>query len=188
MRQALIAIAAAVIVAAVGGPPALGRGGIVDVRDFKAFDVYYAGHRVLGLDLARADVLPLGDVDRDAEVTADYGKCKSVGGGGCSYELELINSSMCRVYPDFYYSPPSLEPVNGAQGGWIRTAHLYDVYTGRTAVTIFSVSRKEAHHVAKQLRNIRASQRTDQLPAPNKKLLNGKARCQRGVGVPPPPN
>jgi hypothetical protein len=166
-----------IVVAVVFAAIASGHGGGGDARDIKAFDVYYAGKRVLGLALQDVEVSADG---RDSEVVVNYGRCVSVGGGACSYQLQLDVTSMCRTHPGIYYSPPNLEPVNGAQGGWIRTAHYYDVYTGSTAISIFSVSRKEAHRVAKRLVNIRPSERGDRLPPPREKLLKGHGRCQRG--------
>jgi hypothetical protein len=180
MHRALATGVAVAIFALALASSALGRGGIGDAREFKAFDVYFAGHRVLGLRLAEVDVFGDG---RDAEVVAFYGKCKSLPGGGCGYELQVSNTSMCRTSPDIYFSPPNLEPINGARGGWVRTAHLYDVYTGRTAVTIFGISRKEARRVGKELRNLRRSERSEDLPRPRKRLLEGRARCQHGPGV-----
>ena len=93
---------------------------------------------------------------------------------------------MCRTYPEIYFSPPDLEPIDGARGGWVRTAHLYDVYTGRTAVTIFGVSRKEARRVGKNLRNLRRSERSEELVRARKRMLEGRARCQHGPGIQPP--
>lgn len=165
---------------AVTAPAAGGKGGLQDAREFDSFDLYLAGQRVLGMRLASVDVF--GEDSRDTEVVASYGKCEPRG-GGCAYELEVTSTSMCRTSPDIYFSPPKLEPVNGAQGGWVRTAHLYDVYTGRTAVTIFGVSRKDARRVAKKLRNVRPDERTQELPPPRERLLEDRAPCQHGPGV-----
>ena len=73
--------AAMAIFAVAFASSALGSGGIGDARDLKAFDVYFAGHRVLGLRLAQVSVVGEG---RDAEVVASYGRCKTGPGGGCS--------------------------------------------------------------------------------------------------------
>lgn len=186
MRRVLPIVAAIALCAVALAPPAGGRGGVADAREFEPFDVYFAGKRVLGMRLASVDVFGDG---RDAEVVAFYGECEDRrGGSGCSYELEIRNTSLCRTYPQIYYSPPNLEPINGARGGWVRTARLYDVYTGRTAVTIFGVSYKEARRVAKALRNVRRSERTDQLPPPPERMLTGTAGCQHGPGVAPAPD
>jgi hypothetical protein len=160
------------------------HGGIGDARQFDSFRVYFAGQRVLDLGLARLDVF--GD-DRRAEVAAQYGSCKSRPGGGCGYQLQVSSTSICRTYPEIYFSPPRLHPVNGAQGGWIRTARIFDVYTGHTAVSIFGVSRKRARRVADELENVRPADRDPRLRAVKDKFLEGRARCQHGISPTPRP-
>jgi hypothetical protein len=163
---------------------ALGAHGLREARDFKAFRVYFAGKSVLGLKLHDIDII--GD-ERKAEIVAFYGKCEPRGGGGCSYPLEIGNTSICRTYPAIYFSPPKLRRINGAWGGWVRTARIFDVYTGRTAVSIFGVAENKARHVARQIMDVRRDRRQADLPDVRQKLLDGKGRCQHGPGVAPPP-
>jgi hypothetical protein len=181
MRFAFAIVGAILAVAAFpsGGS---GKGGVGDARAFEAFDIYFAGHRVTGLRFRGADVFGSG---RDARVVANYGKCKPTPGGGCTPQIQLVNASMCRIYPDVYVYPPELHDVNGAQGGWVRKANLFDVYAGRTAISVYASSRKRARRVARQLRPLRAGQRRERLPSPNERLLRGDGRCQHGPAGPP---
>jgi hypothetical protein len=175
-HRASIAAVLVVLIALLGGlASSADARGIKDAKHFKGFDVYFAGQGVLRYPLAEFDVFQQG---RRGEVDAFYGRCKRRH-GGCSYQLEIDNTSICRTYPDRYYSPPKLRRINGTWGGWIRTSKIFDVYTGRTAVSIFGLSRRRAKHVARELRNVRVRERSAHLPTVKEKFLKGKAHCQR---------
>ncbi len=156
--------------------------GLEGAREFDSFRVYFSGKRVLGLKLDNIQVL--GD-SRKAEVVAFYGNCESQGGGGCSYPLEVRTTSICRTYPDIYFSPPKLRRINGTWGGWVRTARIFDVYSGRSTVSIYGAAENRARKVAKELKDVRRNRRGTHLPGVRAELLNGKGRCQHGPGVAP---
>jgi hypothetical protein len=179
------AVMALIMVVLVVSPSSVGaRGGTHDALTFDRFPVYFAGKHVLGLKLKRVDVFENG---RRSDVAATYGSCDQHHGGGCRYELQIISTSICVTYPDVYFSPPRLHPINRAQGGWIRTSKHFDVYTGRTAVSIFRLRRGDAKHVAERLKNIRPGARREHLPDVKDQFLEGEARCQHGVDSPAPP-
>jgi hypothetical protein len=181
MRR-LAAVTLVVLAATIGSQAAAAaHGGLTDARHFDPFRVYFAGKRVLGLRLARIDVLGDG---RRAEIVAQYGKCEDSPGGGCGYELQISSTSICRTYPGIYFSPPKLRPIRGARGGWVRTARIFDVYTGHTAVSILGPSQHRAERVAFELENVRRGRREPLLPAVKQKFLDGRARCQRGQPIP----
>lgn len=139
---------------------------------------------MVGLKLADIDVI--GDA-RKAQIVAFYGNCEPQGPNACSYPLEIRSTSICRTYPDIYFSPPKLRRVNGAWGGWVRTAHIFDVYTGHTAVSIFGVGQNKARKVARELLDVRRPRRAPDLPNVRRKLLRGEGECQHGPGVAPVP-
>ena len=158
--------------------------GLSGARQFESFRVYFPGKDVLGLELHSIEIFGEG---RKAEVVAFYGQCEERAGEGCAYPLEVRTTSICRTYPDIYFSPPKLRRLNGARGGWVRTARIFDVYTGRSAISIFGVAENRAIKVARELRNVRRSQRENRLRDVKPKLLEGQGRCQHGPGVAPPP-
>lgn len=178
-HRALLSAVLVVSLALLAAPAssAASHRGIKDAKHFKGFNLYFAGQAVLRHPLAEFDVFKQG---KHGEADALYGRCKPRGGGGCSYPIDIENTSICRTYPDRYYSPPKLRRINGTWGGWIRTAKIFDVYTGRTAVSILGLSRRRSKVVARDLRNVRARERTPHLPEAKEKFLKGKAKCQRG--------
>lgn len=176
--RALISVLLVVVIALLGGlaSSASARRSIKDAKHFKGFNIYFAGQAVLRHPLAEFDVFKEGP---RGEVDASYGRCKRRHGGGCSYQFDISNTSICRTHPDRYYSPPKLRRINGTWGGWIRTAKIFDVYTGRTAVSIEGLSRRRSKVVARGLRNVRVRERSAHLPPAKERFLKGKARCQR---------
>lgn len=175
-----LGLAVATLVLMVGtevAPSAIaGKKDIDEARQFDRFRVYFAGHRVLGLDLFRFERWGSGP---GAEVLAVYGECVPSGPGVCSFELEISNTSICQTHPKTYYHRPKLRPINGAMGGWVRGAKVFDVYTGRTAVSISGLSRRNAKRVAWKLIDVRKERRRKQLPSVKPRYLRGAHKCQQ---------
>ena len=165
--------------------PAYAGQGLSGARQFESFRVYFPGKGVLGLELHSIEIFGEG---RKAEVMAFYGECEQrAAAKAAPIRLKSGRPSICRTYPDIYFSPPKLRRLNGAWGGWFWTARIFDVYTGRSATSIFGVAENRAIKVARELRNVRRSQRRDRLRDVKPKLLEGQGRCQHGPGVAPPP-
>jgi hypothetical protein len=151
-------------------------------ESFRTYAVYYAGPEVEGFDLS--DIVEE-NYGRDAGGTSRwsffYGDCTPSGSeGGCPLPLEIQNFSICRRWPGAYPWPVPLVDFKGAKLAR-RAGATIEIYTGRTAVAIFSPKRR-AMTAAKQLRVVGQQKPAESLPPPAKGSLTGNFDCAAESG------
>lgn len=171
------------LVIALAFPGAAGASNeLSDAQAFTGFSIYFAGERANGAPLRDSEATGHG---RAGAVVIEYGPCEAV----VTYHpscLQLVNNSMCRAHPARFDPALDTFPLNGAQAAWIESG-VFEVYTGKVAVSFIAKNRAMGSRIARRLRAVRPRERTNTLRPPNKQLLHGEANCQRDVVATPQP-
>jgi hypothetical protein len=98
-----------------------------------------------------------------------YADCASYRAADCRERIELQNASICRRRP-FSYGRSRHFKYRGALAVWYPGAEAWDIYTGRTAITIFGVRGRprDIKPVIRALRPVPAGPppKDTRLPAP----------------------
>lgn len=184
-RRTLLALVAAFAVAlclsACDDEPSLS-----EFKQFRAYPVYYPGESVDGHSLREVlgDPTQYGD-KRDTTWILIYGRCQDrPDEGGCPYPVQVHNYSTCtRWATQLDRNPRQLFDFRGAkairlfQGGGAG----WEIFTGRTTVTISAEDQQLLHTTARALRTV-DQEHPSPLPPPAPGSLQGKLPCQGRSG------
>lgn len=153
-----------------------------EIRDFRAYPVYYSGTSVAGNALLEILGDPSQHEDkRDTAWVLIYGDCDAED-GGCFPPVQIHNYSTCARWagPD-----AQLIDVLGAKAtkpfGEIGPA--LEIFTGQTTVTIGAESQALLDSAVQALREVHQRKPSRLLPPPVPGSLNGKLPCQDGPGI-----
>jgi hypothetical protein len=149
-----------------------------EIREFRAYPVYYSGTSVAGNALLEIFGDPSRHEDkRDTAWVLIYGDCDAEE-GGCSPPVQIHSYSTCARWagPDV-----QLIDVRGAKAtkpfGEIEPA--LEIFTGRTTVTIGAESQAVLDSAVQALREVH-QERPSRLPPPVPGSLSGELPCQDG--------
>lgn len=155
---------------------------LTEIEAFRAYPVYYSGDSVDGHSLREV----LGEPDqfedkRDTAWILIYGKCEDPPDeGGCPYPLQIHDYSTCARWADqLHRNPRRMFDFRGAkairlfQGG----GAAWEIFTGRTTVTISATDRDILHSAARALRLVHR-EHPSPLPPPVPGSLEGELPCQ----------
>jgi hypothetical protein len=156
-----------------------------EVRQFKAFPVFYAGAEVNGHALTavlREDLGPLRK--NQLSIGFVYGTCEIGSGfdpGGCAPPIEIANEPACARNLGLYVGGfPHLRrrTIRGAPAGVLEGGSRLEIQTGTTTVVIFAHSKKKALSVARSLRGLNVDVTAeDPLPEAALGVVEGKVPC-----------
>lgn len=137
-----------------------------EIKEFRAYPVYYSGNSVAGNSLRKVYGDPeLHKDERDTTWVLIYGDCNAEE-GGCFPPLQIHSYSIC------------------ARGAGLREARLFDlrgvkatkpmrgsgagleIFTGRTTVTIGAENKSVLDSAVQALRNVRQKHPSSSLPPP----------------------
>lgn len=157
------------------------RPSLSEIREFRAYPVYYSGTSVAGNALREILGGSSGDGDeRDATWILIYGDCDAEE-GGCLPPLSIHSYSTCTRWagPD-----ARLIDVRGVKAtkpfGEIRPT--LEIFTGRTTVKIGANSQALLDSAVQALREVH-QERPSRLPPPVPGSLSGELPCQDGPGL-----
>lgn len=152
-----------------------------EFKRFRAYPVYYPGDSVGGFSIREV----LGDPSRyedkrDTVWVLIYGHCQDPPDeGGCPYPVQVHNYSACTRWAAQLHRAPRLFDFRGAkairlfQGGGAG----WEIFTGRTTVTISAESHRLLHLTARALRTAQ-QKHPSPLPPPAPGSLSGDLPCQ----------
>jgi hypothetical protein len=152
-----------------------------EIREFRAYPVYYAGTSVSGNALVQIYGDPsLHEDKRDTTWTLIYGDCDAEE-GGCFPPVQIHSYSTCARWAD----PGSqLFDIRGAKA----TKEMrgsgagLEVFTGRTTVTIGAESKRVLDSTVRALREVHKKKPSRLLPPPVPGSLSGELACQDRPG------
>lgn len=184
--RAWLTSAMALVVIALGLAGCVGDEGSADLgglKSFNGYEVYYAGAEAEGAPLSqvarRED--PRGDGASD-DWTFAYGDCEPTGdGGSCGPPVEVQNFPACHRPAAGNSRPLKFFDFRGARATWLGEADL-DIYAGNTAIAIFASDRRAALRVGRELRTVKQTSASGDLPAPTKGSLRNEPECPTGSG------
>lgn len=153
---------------------------MTEIREFRAYPVYYSGNAVAGNALLKIDGDPEQQEDkRDTTWVLIYGDCETEG-GGCFPPLQIHSYSTCARWAD----PDSkLIDIRGAKA----TKRMrgsgagLEIFTGRTTVTIGAESQAVLNSAVRALREVH-QKIPSRLPPPVPGSLGGRLACQNRTG------
>jgi hypothetical protein len=162
------------------GAPSLG-----EVKKFDVYRVYYAGAEVAGLPLEDIEGEDWQEDGRSIGWNFYYGDCDPPSGlfaeGGCQPPLQIQNYSSCRRWASLFSSKSDMFDFRGAKAARER-GRGFEVFTGRTTVVIYGTRGRFVKSAARQLRDVRQTDRPSLLPPPAPGTLWGKRPCQDKPG------
>jgi hypothetical protein len=184
LKRTVVALAAALAAGlclggCAGDEPedAADRPSLSEIREFRAYPVYYSGTSVAGNALLKI----LGDPEQqqdkqDTTWVLIYGDCDAED-GGCLPPVQIHSYSTCARWAD----PGShLVDVRGAKA----TREMrgdgagMEIFTGRTTVTIGAESRRLLNSTIQALREVHQKKPSRLLPPPAPGSLSGELPCQ----------
>lgn len=152
---------------------------LTEMKQFRAYPVYYSGDSVAGNSLREIQGDPTRYEDkRDTSWFLIYGRCKDPPDeGGCPPPLQIHNYSTCTRWASLRES--RLFDFRGAKATKPRPGGgaALEIFTGRTTVTIHAESQDVLNSAARALRNVRQNQPAP-LPPPAPGSLSGELPCQ----------
>lgn len=155
-----------------------------EAKRFDRFPVYFAGREIAGLPLTAVSEASHGRFG--TEVTFAYGHCDQPDGlfeeGGCSLPLSIQNWSTCVRWGKQLHDPLRAIDLRGAKATHGGGGSQLEVFTGSTTVVIWAHERSVAESAARELRDVRPSNRTTRLAPPVPGSLQGKLPCQGKPG------
>lgn len=153
-----------------------------EMREFRAYPVYYSGTSVAGNALLKIDGDPEYQEDKlDTTWVLIYGDCDTEE-GGCLPPVQIHSYSTCARWagPD-----AQLIDLHGAKAtkpfGEIGPA--LEIFTGRTTVTIGAESQGVLDSAVQALREVHQKKPSRLLPPPVPGSLSGELPCQDGPGM-----
>jgi hypothetical protein len=158
-----------------------GEPSLSEIREFRAYPVYYSGTSVAGNALLEIFGPEPQEAKRDAAWVLIYGDCDAEG-GGCFPPVQIHIYSTCARWagPD-----AQLIDVRGAKAikpfGEIRPT--LEIFTGRTTVTIGAESQAILDSAVQALREVHQKKPSRLLPPPVPGSLSGELPCQDGPGM-----
>jgi hypothetical protein len=171
--RASLALAALCAALAAGGcatghPRPLAAGTLAEAETFPYFPVYWAGTRFAGQPLAAVD----GQENYDSGVgdSVYYGDCvhrKGIfGGGNCLLPLQ-VTTVIYGLHSNATLGPQRNTVIRGVPAVVYDEGRSIEIYSGRTAIDVFSDTFAHAYRAALQLRPINApGSASGKLPAP----------------------
>jgi hypothetical protein len=148
-----------------------------EIRDFRAYPVYYSGTSVDGNALVTIDGDPEHQEDkRDTTWVLIYGDCDAEE-GGCFPPVQIHSYSTCARWagPDAQLidvrGAKATKPMRGTGGA-------LEIFTGRTTVTIGAESQAVLDSAVQALREMHQKKPSRLLAPPVPGSLNGKLPCQ----------
>jgi hypothetical protein len=154
----LLAVAAFASGCATTHPPPLDSAALAQAQTFPYYPLYWAGPRFAGSPLAAVDGLEsysagIGD-------SVYYGDCVSGkgllgGGGSCLLPLQ-VTTVIYGLHSNSALGPQRNVLVRGVPGTLYDEEHSLELYSGRTAIDIFSDTLAHALLAAKELRPLNA--------------------------------
>jgi hypothetical protein len=153
---------------ATGQPQPLAAGTLAEAETFPYFPVYWAGTRFAGQSLAAVD----GQENYDSGIgdSVYYGDCvqrKGIfGGGNCLLPLQ-VTTVIYGLHSNTTLGPQRNTVIRGVPAVVYDEGRSIELYSGRTAIDIFSDTFAHAYRAALELRPINApGSATDRLPSP----------------------
>lgn len=150
-----------------------------EMREFRAYPVYYSGESVAGNSLREVLGDPTQYEDkRDTAWILIYGKCKDrPDEGGCPYPLQIHNYSTCTRWAGL--SGTRLFDFRGAKATKpMRGGAALEIFTGRTTVTVDAENEDVLDSALQALRDVRRDHPSPSLPPPVPGSLEGELPCQ----------
>jgi hypothetical protein len=151
-----------------GQPQPLAAGTLAEAETFPYFPVYWAGTRFVGQPLAAVD----GQENYDSGIgdSVYYGDCvhrKGIfGGGNCLLPLQ-VTTVIYGLHSNATLGPQRNTVIRGVPAVVYDEGRSIEIYSGRTAIDIFSDTFAHAHQAALELRPINApGSATGKLPPP----------------------
>lgn len=151
-----------------------------EIREFRAYPVYYSGTSVVGNALLKIYGNPSQYEDkRDTTWILIYGDCET-DEGGCFPPLQVHSYSTCARWagPDSQLidirGAKATKPMRGSGAA-------LEIFTGRTTVTIGAESQAVLDSAVQALREVH-QKRPSRLPPPVPGSLRGELPCQDGPG------
>lgn len=154
-----------------------------EIREFRAYPVYYSGASVAGNSLKEVSGDPAEQKDkRDTTWVLIYGTCKDPPAeGGCQVPLQIHNYSICARWEGVrearlfdFRGAKATRPTGGGPA-------VLEIFTGRTTVTVSAENQDVLDSAAQALRGVRQRHPTS-LPPPVPGSLTGKLPCQDRPG------
>jgi len=153
---------------ATGQPQPLAAGTLAEAETFPYFPVYWAGTRFAGQSLAAVD----GQENYDSGIgdSVYYGDCvhrKGIfGGGNCLLPLQ-VTTVIYGLHSNSTLGPQSNTVIRGVPAVVYDEGRSIEIYSGRTAIDVFSDTFAHAYRAALELRPINApGSATGKLPPP----------------------
>jgi hypothetical protein len=150
------------------GPQPLAAGTLAEAETFPYFRIYWTGPTFAGQPLAAAD----GQQNYDSGIgdSVYYGDCvhrKGIfGGGNCLLPLQ-VTTVIYGLHSNATLGPQSNALIRGVPAVVYDEGRSIELYSGRTAIDIFSDTFAHAHRAALELRPINApGSATGKLPPP----------------------
>lgn len=185
LKRLVVLIAASVsglLLCACGSENEPPRLSLSEIREFRAYPVYFSGTSVAGNGLREIFGAPEQQEDkRDTAWVLIYGNCDAEE-GGCSPPVQIHSYSTCARWagPDV-----RLIDIRGAKAtkpfGEIGPA--LEIFTGRTTVTIGADSQALLDSTVQALREVHQRKPSRLLPPPAPGSLSGELPCQDGPGL-----
>jgi hypothetical protein len=152
-----------------------------EIREFRAYPVYYAGTSVSGNALLKIDGDPEHQEDKlDTTWVLIYGDCDAED-GGCFPPVQIHSYSTCARWAD----PGSqLIDIRGAKATkpMRGTGAALEIFTGRTTVTIGAENQHVLDSTVQVLREVHQEKPSGVLPPPVPGSLRGELPCQNRQG------
>jgi len=153
-----------------------------EIREFRAYPVYYSGTSVAGNALLKIDGDPEHQEDKlDTTWVLIYGDCDAED-GGCFPPVQIHSYSTCARWagPDAQLidvrGAKATKPMRGTGGA-------LEIFTGRTTVTIGAESQAVLDSAVQALREVHQKKPSRLLPPPVPGSLSGELPCQDGPGM-----
>ena len=150
------------------GPQPLAAGTLAEAETFPYFRIYWTGPTFAGQPLAAAD----GQQNYDSGIgdSVYYGDCvqrKGIfGGGNCLLPLQ-VTTVIYGLHSNATLGPQSNALIRGVPAVVYDEGRSIELYSGRTAIDIFSDTFAHAHRAALELRPLNApGSAAGKLPAP----------------------
>jgi len=150
-----------------------------EMREFRAYPVYYSGTSVDGNSLREVQGDPTRYEDkRDTSWFLIYGRCKDPPAeGGCFPPLQIHSYSICTRWPDResrlfdFRGAKATKPMRGSGAA-------VEIFTGRTTVTIGAENQAVFNSAVRALREVNQKRPSPLLPPPVPGSLTGDLPCQ----------
>lgn len=161
------------------GDGAPGSPSVTEIKEFRAYPVYWSGESVAGNSLEEVMGAPELNADkRETGWVLIYGRCKDPPDEyGCPPPLQIHNYSTCHRWASReapLFDLRGAKAVKPSPGG----GAALEIFTGRTTVTVHAENQKVVEAAVQALRTVHQKRPSSSLPPPAPGSLEGKLPCQ----------